>query len=329
MYNTNTEDERLMRRYLLGQLVDREQEAVEQRVMTDAEFFRHLSFVEDDLMDEYAAGLLVESERANFETRFIPVPKRRHRLRVAELLTIRARDRFRPKREVEVNTASWRSELPSRIVAREQTRRISLSVALILLLVPALLWMFFEVKHLEQQLKQAQAAQPTSSDQEQLQQAVIEMRNQLETMSKALEREQSSRQGLEREMRSLKAARSSGREPVSGAIASFLLTPGMLRDEGETNKIGIPYGSGRMRLKLRLDDQAREKYRVVLSTIDAKLIWQHSGLKAQRLKGGSYVSLILPYELLKDGDYMLKLEGAARNRLYERITTYHFTVVKQ
>jgi anti-sigma factor RsiW len=72
--------------YLLGELSDAEEEAIEVRYFTDDALFEQLLDIEDDLIDRYARGQITDSERRRLERHFMKSPARRQRVRFAEAL---------------------------------------------------------------------------------------------------------------------------------------------------------------------------------------------------------------------------------------------------
>ena len=86
-----TEDLR-MRRFLLGELDEREQEELEQRVLTEAGLRDKLLMAEDDLIEEYLEGFLKGEEREKFLRQFLSIPHQRDKLRIAKSLRRFARD---------------------------------------------------------------------------------------------------------------------------------------------------------------------------------------------------------------------------------------------
>ena len=70
-----------IREYLLGKSTSEDSALVEERLLGDDEFYQQLLVVEDELVDQYLAGLLPDSEREQFETYFLATPERREKLR--------------------------------------------------------------------------------------------------------------------------------------------------------------------------------------------------------------------------------------------------------
>jgi hypothetical protein len=75
-----------IRRYLLGGLTEEARQGIEQRLLTDEDFFEELLFAEEELADQYLDGGLSEEERRDFEGHFLSTPERRRKLRFAKAL---------------------------------------------------------------------------------------------------------------------------------------------------------------------------------------------------------------------------------------------------
>lgn len=80
------QDEIQIRQYLLGQLAETEQTRVEERMMSDDEYFEWLLVVEDELIDEGASGALSAEDQEGFDRYFLSTPERRERVMFAKTL---------------------------------------------------------------------------------------------------------------------------------------------------------------------------------------------------------------------------------------------------
>lgn len=76
-------DDGRLRKYLLGELPEAEQQALEERLMTEAELFDLLQVAEDELVDDHLSGALSASERSRFDGFFLSTPERRRKLSFA------------------------------------------------------------------------------------------------------------------------------------------------------------------------------------------------------------------------------------------------------
>jgi len=79
-------DDITIRRYLLGQATDLEQQQAEELLLMDETGRRQIAIVEDELIEEYLAGELSGDELSSFESHFMAPPSRRENLRVARAL---------------------------------------------------------------------------------------------------------------------------------------------------------------------------------------------------------------------------------------------------
>jgi hypothetical protein len=91
--NLPEENERLIRRYFLGDATEEEARRFEERVFTDVDFKTHALIVEDELFEDYAASLLSADEQAKFE---------RHALRTAQ-----------SREKLKIFNAMWERQLPT------------------------------------------------------------------------------------------------------------------------------------------------------------------------------------------------------------------------
>jgi hypothetical protein len=77
-----------VRRYLLGELEEAEQESIELRLLTDPAFGEEFDTVVDELTDQYVRDELTDDERKRAEKHFLSTPERQQKLEFAtELLS--------------------------------------------------------------------------------------------------------------------------------------------------------------------------------------------------------------------------------------------------
>ena len=78
-------DQNEIRQYLLGQLSDEQQQAMERRFVVEDDIFEELEASETQLIDEYAAGELDEAARRQVEQHFMTRPGRERDLAFARI----------------------------------------------------------------------------------------------------------------------------------------------------------------------------------------------------------------------------------------------------
>jgi anti-sigma-K factor RskA len=83
---SDTQSNEAIRDYLLGLTTSEDAARVEERLLTDDKFYQELLIVEDELVDEYVAGQLTDSEIQSFESHFLNTSERREKLRFARNL---------------------------------------------------------------------------------------------------------------------------------------------------------------------------------------------------------------------------------------------------
>lgn len=76
----------MIRQYLLGQLPQEDSARLEERLLSDSDYFQEILIGEDELIDRYLANQLSEAERQAFETSFLLTRERQQKLRFARSL---------------------------------------------------------------------------------------------------------------------------------------------------------------------------------------------------------------------------------------------------
>ena len=82
----HVQDEDLMRRFLLGEVGADERQRVEERFMTDAEYFEALCALEDEMVLSHVRGDLPPQWRRSFNAHILDSPDRRRRVEQTEEL---------------------------------------------------------------------------------------------------------------------------------------------------------------------------------------------------------------------------------------------------
>src|SRR5690348_12422503 len=80
------DQEKLIRRFLLGELASREREPVEERLLTDEAFLNQVEAAEDDLVDDYVHGKLSSAQKEEFEKYFLSARERQEHVHFSRAL---------------------------------------------------------------------------------------------------------------------------------------------------------------------------------------------------------------------------------------------------
>jgi len=83
---SQNQDQKSIRRYLLGELSDVDMETLEQEILSNENLFEEILIVEEELADEYVAGTLNQEDRTNFDRHFLATPERQQNVRFAGAL---------------------------------------------------------------------------------------------------------------------------------------------------------------------------------------------------------------------------------------------------
>ncbi len=307
----NGADEKAMRQYLLGELAPEARELLEERLLTDKDCYEHLLLLEDELVDDYVRGALPNGEKERFDSYFLTTAERRQKLGFARSLRryvakvgipgpAPAKEPF-----FQALVAGWRGLSPA----------LGLSLAAALLIVMAGgVWSL--------SLLQKAGA---------LEQQVAEERARSRELAASLDRERQARTALAQQ----NAARGAPPEPIAARTAQppprptsavFVLSAGLLRSGGETQRVVLPPDSTLVELHLEIAEEY-PRYQAGLSDAEGESLWTLSRLKSTRSEGRTFVPLRLPSELLPRGDYSLKLEGMTAGGDREPIGRYDFRVL--
>src|ERR1051325_8820824 len=145
-------NEKLIARYLLGDLAEEQQVAIEDRAFSDKDLLALVTAVENDLIDEYVRRELSETERRKFESRFLASAERRKRVEFAKAL---ARVPVALERTVVSQPAqwTWRDSLYAFFVGLNPAVKFAM-VGVVLFFFTGGVWLLGETMRLRNQLSQ-------------------------------------------------------------------------------------------------------------------------------------------------------------------------------
>jgi len=318
MQQTTEQDERVIR-YLLGDLPETEEAAVEQEYFADPEKFEEVWAAENDLVDRYARGRLSRGERELFERNYLQSPKHRERVAVARKLIETAERRAEESgvaSQVVEPASSWRHKPPN----TPRTQRFLLPAAAFLLLFSAFLWLVIERARLNEELERTKAQLSEQQRRER------EVADQL-----AAEREQSGnlKSELDRLLETL--ARKPSRPPGQTgrpSILSFFLTPwrGPRAPGGsDPQRITIPLETDLVRLQMKIENGDSRRFQATIRTVERALVWDQRSLKP----GPGSITVDVPANKLPLGDYTLTLSATTPTSDTEEINRYFFRVIRR
>lgn len=329
-----SQTDKLIAGFLLGESPEAEREALEERFVSDAEFFERICEVENRLVDDYARERLSRKEREQFERGYLTTAARRQKVAFARSLARAAaqgqawaREKAAEQQAAEQSVPWWQA-LFANLRASSLVPRLSLAMALVLLV--GGVWAGFQILSLRRELRAA------SQERDRLEERRLELDRRIQDLerqvaaggaqndelAKELER-------LRRQQQELERQQPQRQTPEAPSIASFLLLPGSVRGGGGSQTLTMADAVGVVQLQVQFDKSEYASYGAIVRTVDGRQVFQQTGLKPRPLKTGVGVSLRLPATRLPRNDYILILYGVLASGETEEVERYFFRVEKK
>lgn len=339
------DDERLMRRYLLGELGEEESDRLQAVYFTDKRFFDHLLSVEDDLVDSYVRGELPEAERARFEQRLLNTRGQRHRVDCARLLERAASDRPAVVASKPSYETSWWRSIHEWLSNLNNPRIFSFgAVALVAVVICVALFVMHYSSERSSGLMNQQAAvvapqQPIAEPtpvMDGAHQPPAQSYGQPETNTRSTPGQNSA--GIAQVKRvtpahlDARARKSNSRQTQtthSAGIASLMLTTGLVRDGGKTTQLIVTPRTQWAELHLEVTDTNHTPYRAVVQTVEGTEVYQQSLRRVRAGRAGRFIDLRVPAALLTKKDYVVLLQSETPDGAPKILGGYSFVVVRK
>ena len=334
---TDLNSDKLITRFLLGELSEEQQIEIEDRAFSDQEFLAGITAVENDLIDEYVRDEMSQNDRRRFESRFLASESRRKRVEFARALTrvmseTRVTERETPT--VIARTVSWRDALAAFIHGLHPAGRVALAAAMLLILIGGA-WLITETLRLRTQLSHLQAQQQSqpsgaSEDRQALEQQLAVERRRSEELAAQLDREKQQRAQTDESLRRLSESVNRPDETPRPIIASLMLLPGISRGASTQPKLVLPSNATVAQIQIGIDPEEEYKnFGIELRAISGRSVWTRDNLTARNTRGGRAVRLALPASVLNSGEYELRLKGVTATGGTEDVGFYYFAVTKR
>jgi len=322
-------------RFLLGGGTEAERERLEAEFFTDDDAFQQMIAAEDDLIDAYARGELTDSERWQFEQRFMNSSADRERVCFARAFAATA-----PQTAPPVTTPS--PSFFASIFGNTTVLRVAFAALAIAALV-GFPWLLVERSRMNRELVELREQHTRLSQQTQALQraAEAEKLKNTETLAQlkdlqdrlAATGSQNTKAVPEHGKRNEKIDSGSTyavdvRNESTRENVVFDVNPGATRG-GAGNTLRVSKSAKSIMLRLGLEaESSSEEYRVVIETAEGRPV------KSMDFKvaSGSHDRVKLPVlsaRELRAGDYVLTLSGKQTDNTFERVASYSFRVVSK
>jgi hypothetical protein len=120
-----------------------------------------------------------------------------------------------------------------------------------------------------------------------------------------------------------------GPDIATANIATFLLSPALVRDPGQETTFTLAPDASAVKLRIALEGGDYKSYAALLTTADGDEVWTASGLRAQGPKPARVIVLSVPASRFVKRDYVLKLTGLAASGAREDVEQYAFRVLRK
>lgn len=293
-------DEMLLVRYLLGDVSEEEQVAVEDRAFSDVAYRGALEAAEADLIDAWVRGDLDKAQRRAFAQRFLNSASRRRKVDFAQ-------DLARVAAELNAVPAAkpplWRV-LANLMAGGNPAIRLASSIAAVLCVAGAV-WLAVENTRIRSSLGMLESGQTA--------------------LLRQLSDEQRRAAALADQLR-----RPSPAIMQPPAIASLILLPGVSRSQTAVQQLPLQAGAQIVHIEIPLDFRDNyQSFRADLRTRGGQEILTVGNLSRQKNTAGSVVSFDVPVSILHAGGYELALKGIGRGESAQDIGFYYFNVLNR
>jgi hypothetical protein len=292
MMRQTSENENLIRQYLLGEVPEAEQTHFEERFFLNPAYREQVLIVENELIDDYLKGALTEQEQKRFKEHFLSSPQQLRKLRIAQSI----------KKYVAVTAGAAPQSLDEESSAHKngQTRSFSwlnwrnpfvLMPAASLLVVLMILGVgkLIEVRQLSDQREQEQHRH--STDEQEL------------------------------------AQMNDPAKPQNKAAFTVVLSSIVVRDAQVSGLLSQPAEGTVVEFHLLLVGEKYPSYQVQLQKIGELEPYAIKNLHAESKTAGQAVVLRVPAHLLTRGDYQIQLLGVTTSGETEPVRQYEFQVM--
>ena len=322
-----TEQESLMIRYLLGELSKEEQAQVEERFLSDGQFFEQLLAVEDALIDEYVRGTLSEYERRKVHE--LVTSSRYQRRQVEFARGLRSDIRLtkpaglKPLSRARLRLGSWRKFLLTLFGPRGAGKRFALAIYLMMLAVAGaiLIWNLVLRDKLGRMEAERAALEATGQT---LQQELEKRDSDNKQMATDLESERKRRAEIEKELADLQAA---APDPPRDEIESIVFSSDLVvRGGGRYETVRLKPNTRLLRFQIILREEDKSQtYAAAIKNFNGRLIWQKD-LPVTRPPASNSLVIVLPASLFPADGYTLTLRKRDKEGNMVDVRDYAFQV---
>src|SRR5262245_53217732 len=271
------QNENLIRKYLLGELAEADQAALEQELLIDRSKFERVWAVENELVDSYVRGEMSRADRKRFESHYLASPLHRERVAIAESFLKNIDQAVGETIDVSEKEplVPWRRRFRLRSPRPVFGPVFSIVLIMALLLTFGLVWSCIERVRLTGQIANVQKEAQT--EREFLKQRDRELASRNQEFEKKIADVSRRNEQLKAELEQLRQQR----QAAAPTVLSFLLTPASVRSEKTPPQSTIPLLTRKARLLMELGHNDYANYQVILQTVEGREILRSRTVKVR------------------------------------------------
>jgi hypothetical protein len=314
---SQSQDEKLIARYLLGELTEDEQTELEERAFSDRDYFQQVRAVEKDLIDEYTRGELSGPALQSFERRFAASDSRRRQIGFARAFTQVAGEDPGPTSSdlAPAAQATWSNSFLLFWRGSNLAFKFSLAAVALIIIISGF-WLLIGSRGSNQSHLERAGTQPSPQGTPQSQGSA----------SPQPTTDQSAHNGVPTPL----PQGSPPASPQQQVIASLLLLPGTARGAENLAQLNIQPATTAVQLRISIDKgEPYNHFRAELRTTAGKVIASQTNLTAPPTRARRTIVWLVPAGHLNSGEYELSLSGTTAQGQAEAVGYYYFKVLKK
>lgn len=289
--------EELIIRYFFGELEEEDKSRIEERFLTDNEFFEQMRSIEDALIDDYVRGQLPRRERRKVEE-FLQSSGRLERETDSVKSLIGILDKTGPPGP---ERPSRRRSLPTLSGLRPL-----LSFALLLLAIISLGLAIWNIR-LQSKLSDIESRHAElEKREEELRQRVDSQGDNSNRLDLRVEEAHRKSEQIEQEVTALKESRATS--SASDTITLPLTMQAFTRGGGKLEQIRLGQGTAWLKLTIETGEEGFESFDAKIETFDGRQVWSKDGIRPAASQPGR-IFITLPARIFRNEDYTLTLTG--------------------
>jgi hypothetical protein len=292
-----------LRKYLLGQLPEEEQEVLELWLLSEADAYDLVAAAEDDLIDDSITGRLNAREQDQFRNHFLLAPERQQKLEFAQ--------RFRSylNQQYETSPSKAPSFFEQAVALFRYHPAFAASAALVAVTVfVGGVW----AVQLQSRLSVAEGQ-------------MAELQHQRDNIGRQLGEANAQHERIAGQFARLQTALTELGPSLGTGLMTLNLAPSVrTRSEGNVTAATITPNTHLVRFSLSLPDSNVSTYRVVLADDGDEEILRVDKVTATATSQGKVLVLTVSPDDLRDGDYNLKVMSVVDPASPEVVASYSF-----